>query len=106
MRHFVQTSTFARIAASAGVNEDEILELEAELRENPRRGALVAHTGGSRKIRVALTGGGKRGGARVLYFYSESRDTIYFLLAYPKNVQGNLTPGQRKLLRDLVARLE
>ncbi len=105
LRHFIQTSTFARVAASAGIGEDEILTLEAELREDPRRGQVVAQTGGSRKIRVALPGGGKSGGARVLYFYNEAVDTVYFLLAYPKNVQGNLTARQKKIVRDLVARL-
>lgn len=105
MRHFVHLSTFARTAASAGVDEAETLTLEAELRENPHRGQVVTQTGGSRKIRVALPGGGKRGGARVLYLYVESTDTIYLIMAYPKNVQGNLTAAQKQQIRNLVARL-
>ena len=33
----------------------------------------VVETGGVRKIRWALAGRGKRGGARVIYFYHEER---------------------------------
>lgn len=45
------------------------------------------------------------GGARVLYLYVESTDTIYLIMAYPKNVQGNLTAAQKQQVRNLVARL-
>src|SRR5688572_21544109 len=106
LRHFVQTRVFEKTAISAGLGERELIALEEELRDDPYAGATVSETGGARKVRVALAGRGKSGGARVLYFYNEPRDTIYFLLAYPKNVQPNLTRDQKKLLRMLVVSLE
>lgn len=36
---------------------------------NPASGDVIPETGGIRKIRWARAGGGKRGGARVVYFY-------------------------------------
>jgi hypothetical protein len=36
---------------------------------NPEEGDLIPETGGVRKIRWARPGSGKRGGARVIYFY-------------------------------------
>ena len=49
---------------------------------------------------------GKSGGARVAYLYVQARETIYLLLAFPKNVQANLTADQKKALRKLVAKLK
>jgi hypothetical protein len=63
-------------------------------------------TGSVRKVRVTTGGGGKSGGARVVYLYVQARETIYLLLAFPKNVQANLTADQKKALRKLVAKLK
>ncbi len=41
---------------------------------------------------------GKRGGARITYLYVEVKDRIYFILAYAKNVRGNTTPAEIKML--------
>jgi hypothetical protein len=49
---------------------------------------------GIRKIRVGLSGRGKRGGARVIYFWAVRKDLILLLYAYPKNVTADLSPKQ------------
>ena len=105
LRHFVWTTVFERTARGL-LAEDEILALEETLPRNPLSGATEDHAGGARKVRVALVGGGKSGGARVLYFYASHRDTIYLLLAFGKAVQASLTASQRKLLQRMVRRLE
>ena len=73
---------------------------------NPRKGDVEDGTGGVRKVRAAIGGGGKTGGARVLYMYAEERSKIYLLLAFRKNVQPALTAAQKKALRELSARLK
>ncbi len=83
--------------------DDEMKELEDTLLENPEDGDLMAGTGGVRKSRAAHDGRGKSGSGRVAYLYMKTRMTIYFLLAFPKNVQGNLTADQKKAVRGLVA---
>jgi hypothetical protein len=105
LRSFVQTTVFTKTAEAVGLGDDQLLSLEAVLRENPEAGATVGGTGGARKIRVALPGGGKRGGARVMYYYVGQDDTIYFLLAYGKNVQDDLAEEQKKALKSIVAAL-
>lgn len=80
--------------------------LELELLEDPERGTVQGGTGGVRKVRFALGNRGKSGGARVVYLYVEIREKIYFVLAFPKNVQVNLTGEQKKRIRDLVATLK
>lgn len=42
----------------------------------------------------------------MLYYYIELRSKVYFLLAFAKNVQANLTSDHKKSLRRLVRQLE
>ena len=53
-------------------------------------------------MRWALPGQGKRGGARVIYFWRTAAGQIYLLYAYAKNAQADLTPAQTRLLVQLV----
>jgi len=78
--------------------------LQERLAADPTAGDLIPRSGGLRKIRMPLPGRGKRGGARVIYYWVGARSQIYRLLAYAKNVQENLTEAQLKVLRELVKR--
>ena len=90
----------------AGVLTDaEVKELEDELLANPRAGVVMVNTGGVRKVRAAQQGRGKSGSARVAYLYVPEQATVYFILAFPKNVQGNLTADQKKQVRGVVAQI-
>lgn len=101
---FVYLDLFER--TRKGVLDDaEMKTLEDDLLANPRAGAVMVNTGGVRKVRAAQQGRGKSGSARVAYLYVEEQDTIYFILAFPKNVQGNLTPEQKRLVRTLVGQV-
>jgi hypothetical protein len=105
LRHFVWTRVFERTAAAL-LGEAELLALEARLRLNPFAGSTEDQAGGVRKIRVGRPGRGKSAGARVIYYYAGPRDTVYWLLAFGKNVQPSLTAEQKKMLRQMVRRLE
>lgn len=99
---FFETPVFTS-QIKALVDDDDYLELQRQLAAHPESGDLIPRSGGLRKIRMALPGRGKRGGARVIYYWIAAREQIYMLLAYPKNVQDDLTPQQLKVLRGLVA---
>ncbi|MDR3418073.1 MAG: hypothetical protein P4L83_18010 [Nevskia sp.] len=51
------------------LDDEERAALVEHLAHNPSTGDLIPGTGGVRKLRWALEGRGKRGGARVIYFY-------------------------------------
>lgn len=69
---------------------------------NPAAGPVIPGTGGLRKVRVAARSQGKRGGARVIYYWVPSREQILLLLVYAKNEQANLTPRQARILAAMV----
>lgn len=73
---------------------------------NPEAGAIVPETGGVRKVRWARAGSGKRGGARVIYFYHDRDHPLYLLMVYAKARQENLTADEKRTVRSLVEMLK
>lgn len=68
---------------------------------NPTAGELIPGTGGVRKLRWALEGRGKRGGARVIYFYHSAAMPLFALTAYAKNDRADLSQQDRNDFRRL-----
>ncbi len=97
---FVWLPSFNELARGV-LNEESRRELESILVRDPERGVLLQGTGGFRKLRIALEGRGKSGGARVIYFFSEWRGRIYMALVYPKSKRMSLSATQRRELRQL-----
>ena len=97
----VETTAFtARIGDL--LEEDEYRALQFELVQRPTAGNVIPGSGGLRKLRWAMAGRGKRGGARVIYFWHPESGRILMLFAYPKNELEDLTLTQRQALRRIV----
>ena len=62
-REFIITREFDSVWKSLGLNDDDLNELEIFLCKNPDAGDTMKGTGGVRKLRWALDGRGKSGGA-------------------------------------------
>jgi hypothetical protein len=77
-------------------------ELVAFVGANPEAGEVIPETGGVRKIRWALPGKGKRGGARVIYYHHSERLPVFLLAAYAKNEKANLSRAERNAMKRLV----
>lgn len=101
-RKFIHTIPFRKSWAAMGLNDDDLVRLEEILLEEPRAGDVIQDTGGARKLRIQLEGRGTRGGGRVIYVDIFEREHLYLLLAYPKNVQDDLTPEQKKMIRQMI----
>jgi hypothetical protein len=69
---------------------------------HPDAGKIISGSGGLRKIRWSISGHGKRGGIRVIYYWFASLDRILMLFVYSKNEQDDLTPKQLKMLKKIV----
>lgn len=98
---FLETPVFTRRIREL-VDDEDYRRLQVRLLLDPEAGDLIAGSGGLRKVRMAVRGRGKRGGARIIYYWIGARSLIYLLLAYAKNEQDELDEGQLKSLRALV----
>lgn len=98
---FVRFPSFEK-SASALFSEADVLELELQLLLDPEAGDVIPGGKGLRKLRRPVRGRGKRGGARVVYYLITADQKILLLYAYAKNVQGDLTASQTKLLIQVV----
>jgi mRNA-degrading endonuclease RelE of RelBE toxin-antitoxin system len=97
----VETAIFTR-QIEALLSKESYRQLQVVLADDPRRGSVIPRSGGLRKLRWEGSGRGKRGGIRVVYYWVSERNLLLMLLAYPKNVQEDLTSAQLRLLRQVV----
>lgn len=98
---FLETPVFTRRVREL-VDDEDYRRLQVRILLNPEAGDLIAGSGGLRKIRMGVRGRGKRGGARVIYYWYGSRSQIYMLLVYAKNERDDLSGEQLIMLRTLV----
>ena len=104
-RMFVSTKVFDRLWEALGCDDDDLSELQKAICENPQGHSVIRGTGGVRKIRIALEGRGKSGGARVLYVDFVVRGIVGLLYAYPKNEKENIDEDERKILKAMVEQI-
>jgi hypothetical protein len=98
---FTETHRFVRRAENL-LGEDVISELQLYLCQYPDDGAIIPASGGIRKLRWAASGKGKRGGARIIYYFADDADRILLLDVYAKNEKENLTVEELKELKNAV----
>jgi len=69
---------------------------------SPAAGKIIRVSGGLRKVRWAAKGRGKRGGARVIYFWWLAQDKILLLDVYGKGEKEDLSVKEIRKLRQKV----
>ena len=84
------------------LDDDDLARVQRLLLTRPDAGKVIPKSAGLRKLRVAAKGHGKRGGARIIYYWVASRDRILLLDIYAKNEREDLTAAQLKQLRWLI----
>lgn len=73
--------------------QDALVDLVAY---DPTSGDLVPGTGGLRKLRVGRSGSGKRGGARVIYYFYNEDVPVLLMAIYAKNEKADLSERDKK----------
>jgi|ERR1043165_1340590 hypothetical protein len=102
LKHKFYKSERFKVAAENLGAWDYVDQLKIDLDSDPEAGDVIPHGDGLRKIRMALPGRGKRGGARVIYFQVVGA-SILFLEMYAKNEMSDLSQDEMhylKLIRD------
>ena len=91
----VETHEFLRVTKKL-MDDVERAELVLYLAYNPTVGDVIPGSGGVRKLRWGLEGRGKRGGARVIYFFHDTEMPLYLFSAYAKNEREDLEQSEIK----------
>lgn len=86
---FIEASAFTKYVYEY-LSDDEYSGLQSFLLEFPEAGRVVPGSGGIRKIRWAMSGKGKSGGVRVIYYFKRQDDEIWLLTIYSKNEVENI----------------
>jgi hypothetical protein len=97
----IETSMFTRHVQEL-LSDEEYRELQIALVQRPNAGAVMAGSGGLRKLRWATKGKGKRGGSRVIYYWAVTQDQLLMLFIYRKSEQEDLTREQLKTLKKII----
>lgn len=98
---FIETPVFTADVKTL-LPDESYAQLQRELIARPTAGDLIPGTGGLRKIRWRLPGQGKRGGARVIYYWRASLSQILLLAVYGKSTKSDLTAADKRLMRQFV----
>ena len=85
------------------MSEDEYLGLQSFLLQYPESGKIVRGSGGVRKVRWAMSGKGKSGGVRVIYYFKKQDEEIWLLTIYSKNEVENISAH---VLRQIAKEIE
>ena len=101
-REFIITKEFDQLWENLNLTDSDLSELQAFLCENPDAGDVMEGTAGVRKLRWALKGRGKSGGARVIYLDILFAEHIYLITVFPKNEKANLSMQERNVIKSLV----
>jgi len=106
VRGFIESPRFHKRWFELGFSEEDILELQLVLLDNPKIGPVMQETGGLRKVRYAFEGRGKSGSVRVLYVDFENHERILLLNLFTKDEKENLTKAERNQIKKAMKQLE
>lgn len=86
------------------LDDEELFQIMELLAVHPEAGKVIPGSGGLRKLRWRAKGHGKRGGARVIYFWWLADDRILLLDVYAKGKQEDLSADEIEKLKRKVIR--
>lgn len=91
----IEHPTFQRQAASIW-SENERYAFIDWIAANPVAGDVIPGAQGARKVRWAMQGRGKRGGARIIYFSYTDEGVLELFAVYAKSEQENMPASDIK----------
>src|SRR5260221_12651121 len=98
---FAQVAPFVAKWKRLRLTDEDLQALEAEIGARPNAGAVMAGTGGLRKLRFAPPSWnrGKSGSTRVCYVVFGNIGVVYLLTLFAKNEKDNLANSEKRLMR-------
>ncbi|SUT99918.1 toxin HigB-2 [Actinobacillus lignieresii] len=88
------------------LTDDDYREFQEYLMNNPEAGDIVQGINGLRKIRISTQSRGKKGGARVIYYYYVRGSQIWLFTGYNKSRKIDLNSMERKAFSKVLEHLK
>ena len=73
---------------------------------HPEAGVVIPGSAGVRKVRWGISGRGKRGGVRVIYYFHNEMMPLFLLTVYAKARRGDLSRTELQIIRRMVGELK
>jgi len=102
MHTVIELPQFIRRAKACGVTDDERTAMIDFIAATPQCGDEMPGTGGARKVRFAKPGQGKRGGYRIITFYSGVDIPVFLLSMFAKNEKSDMSQSEKNELGKLL----
>jgi len=80
------------------LSDDEYRKIQEVLINNPRKGDIISHGHGLRKLRWGFKDKGKSGGVRIIYYLWVTHEEFLMIYIYPKSEREDLSKEQLKVL--------
>ena len=96
---FVETALFTRLVAGY-LTDDEHARLQLALVANPEAGVVIPGSSGVRKLRWSISGRGKRGGVRIIYYLRLREGQVWMLTLYAKNEADKIPAGVLRKIKE------
>lgn len=93
MNTVIETPIFQK-QSKKNWSEGERLDFISWIAVNPLAGDVIPNAEGARKVRWSISGRGKRGGARIIYFNQSKQGKIILIAIYKKSDQTNISPRE------------
>lgn len=97
----IKAKAFRVACGEMGLTLRDMKEISASIADNPDKWPIMENMEGAQKARYGLQNKGKRDGARVIYFVAIF-GRIFFLFAYAKSKQKDLTNAQRDWIKAFI----
>jgi len=100
------TPKFLRLAHKV-MSKEALQKLIDMLATQPEKGIVIEGTGGIRKLRwkTGKNNKGKRGGVRILYYYSKGQMILLLLTLFEKSDKENIDMNEKISLKKLLPKL-
>lgn len=102
-KRFIQLGSFTGDWKRLKMNDDDLAALETAIMLGPDLPPVIEGTGSLRKVRFGRVGTGKSKGIRVCYSHFPESAVIVLLVAYSHNEQDNLTPNEKRQIKQLLS---
>jgi hypothetical protein len=101
----VRVKSYRLAMEAMGLTRGEIETISREITDNYDLWPIMPGMYGAQKARFSIQNKGKRDGARAIYYVAIG-DLIFFLFAYPKSEQKDLTQAQRNTIVALIKKIK